>query len=119
MNDILFPAIYKHYKGMFYITLGIAHLYTKERIQAKIKQAKSVFVLDGLNTETKKHGNVFKIDGEYYAQIDLYGAEESVVYVNTFQPDKPYIRPTRVFKEKVNDVYRFKLHKILNKEAIK
>ena len=119
MSEILFPAIYKHYKGMFYITLGIAHLETKQCIQAKIKQAKSVYVLDGLNTETKKHASVYKIDGEYYAHIDSYGEEESVVYVNTFQPDKPYIRPTRVFKEVVNGKERFKLHKILNKEAIK
>lgn len=119
-QDIKTPAIYKHFKGNFYATMGIAHRLNGREFYDTIIENEDCS-LEVQFTENDVIIQVLKKDDEYYyynCHIPEY-VNDIVLYKSLYDDSLIYTRPLDMFASKVDKVkypdteqeWRFELYK--------
>lgn len=128
-RKLIYPAIYKHFKGKYYATMGVARYMSNKEMQEKHDKEGSLelYGIYARHTETNQRFSIWRInDNEWVYQInpkyDETGVkfdttEELVLYKSLYDDTAVYARPYDMFmsevdKEKYPNVeqkYRFEL----------
>ena len=128
MKDTLkYPAIYKHFKGKFYATMGVSNPMPEKEIVAKgheifidsedaFKKHRADFIYC-THTETGKKLLIVKFDGNLY-HVKGKELKQLVLYKSLYDDTGVYVRPLDMFLSEVDhdkypDVkqkYRFELY---------
>lgn len=104
MNEVKHPAIYKHFKGEYYTTMGVSKPVSKEYFEAYLEKNKlelwQVDFLWCIYTETGTPTPILKIDGEYKHFFEP--KKELVIYKDLYSDKGPYVRDLDMFLSKVD-----------------
>lgn len=115
------PGIYEHFKGKFYITLGISSPIASEKELRKLKNDVSIQLTPIYikHTETEEYIRIFIISNKIY-HLKNECEDELVLYKSMYLGNKLFLRPIDMFlsevdKNKYPEVsqrYRFKEFKL-------
>lgn len=117
MREILYPAIYRHFKNKFYATMAISHPAVRSFITAIVEKECEMY--NAIDTETKEVIHIYKFANEYYHNDSRKCSY--VLYKSLYDDTGIYARELEIFesevdKEKYPDTfqrYRFELNKNL------
>ncbi|MDM9944107.1 DUF1653 domain-containing protein [Clostridioides difficile] len=115
------PRIYEHFKGKFYVTLGISSPIVNEKELCKLKKDDNIRLIpiNIKHTETEKDIRIFIINNKIY-HLKNECKDELVLYKSIYLDNKLFLRPIDIFlsevdKNKYPEVsqrYRFKEFKL-------
>lgn len=108
-NKVIYPAIYKHFKGKYYATMGISKPLEREKVQESYEKLKQEDRLEEFksiyckHTETGKTFLTCVIDGKLYHEKGKYNCE-LVLYKSLYDDTGVYARPKEMFESEVNHI---------------
>lgn len=108
-RKLIYPAIYKHFKGKYYATIGLVSPMNKKEIDTLIENFKeeetieNITCMYALHTETQEHIQIIKVDDEL-KYLDYYSRynEKLVLYKSLYDDAIPYVRPYDMFMSEVD-----------------
>lgn len=119
-RKLVYPAIYKHFKGKYYATMGISKPISPEKLDEYCLdydvEIADILDLYSRYTEEDKCIHIFKIKNEWYHWDSDY-ADKLVLYKALYNDMGAYARPYDMFMSEVDkekypnakQKYRFEL----------
>ncbi|HIE4740841.1 TPA: DUF1653 domain-containing protein [Clostridioides difficile] len=109
-RKLKYPAIYKHFKGGFYIVMGVSKAVTADELDKIFKNMGCINRLDVLeyrfgsrHTETKENVIIYRDNkGNLYHYKDVDNNTNLVIYKTLYDGSGAYARPIEMFLSKVD-----------------
>ncbi|HFL3653771.1 TPA: DUF1653 domain-containing protein [Clostridioides difficile] len=97
------PRVYEHFKGKFYVTLGISSPIVNEKELYKLKKDDSIHLvpINVKHTETDKDIRIFIINNKVY-HLKNECEDELVLYKSIYLDNKLFLRPIDMFLSEVD-----------------
>lgn len=100
MQEIIYPAIYKHFKGKYYATMGISRPLEAKNFPDNIFNYEKYTSMDTEYTENNRRFTTFLINGQWQHVKEEFN-EELVIYKSLYDGHVAYARPLEMFASKV------------------
>lgn len=118
-KGVVIPAIYKHFKGKYYATMGVSGRKYWEIVEDYEVDDIRIKCIYAKHTETGEDIKIWKAGDKYFHDKELYEDDKLVLYKSLYDDTGIYARPLEMFlsevdKEKypnANQKYRFELVK--------
>ncbi|WP_227821984.1 DUF1653 domain-containing protein [Clostridioides sp. ZZV14-6345] len=109
-RKLKYPAIYKHFKGGFYVVMGVSKAVTGDELDKIFKNIGCINRLDVLeyrfgsrHTETKENVIIYRDNkGNLYHYKDVDNNTNLVIYKTLYDGTGAYARPIEMFLSKVD-----------------
>lgn len=99
-QKIIYPAIYKHFKGECYATMGVSKP-IEDDVEFFSKTDNRLKVIKVRHTESGFGYLVYVVEGKYYHEKRC-DKGDVVVYKSLYDDLIPYCRPLEMFKSEVD-----------------
>ncbi|MFL8673286.1 DUF1653 domain-containing protein [Clostridioides sp. GD02377] len=106
-RKVKYPYIYKHFKGGFYVTIGISKPVAYFELNKSLFEVDSYYLVaengfNAVHTETNDIVIIYKdSDGNFYHQKEI-DCEELVIYKSLYSGTGAFARPIDIFLSKVD-----------------
>lgn len=100
-QEIIYPAIYKHFKGKHYATMGISKPLEAKKFPKDIYNFKKYTPLEIEHTETGKKQIIYCINNQWYHPLE-WEKEEIVIYKTLYNGHMTYGRTLKMFASEVD-----------------
>lgn len=106
-RKVKYPYIYKHFKGGFYVTIGISKPVAYFELNKSLFEVDSYYLVaengfNAVHTETNDVVIIYKdSDGNFYHQKEI-DCEELVIYKSLYSGTGAFARPIDIFLSKVD-----------------
>ncbi|MGS5514752.1 DUF1653 domain-containing protein [Clostridioides difficile] len=106
-RKVKYPYIYKHFKGGFYVTIGISKPVAYFELNKSLFEVDSYYLVaengfNAVHTETNDIMIIYKdSDGNFYHQKEI-DCEELVIYKSLYSGTGAFARPIDIFLSKVD-----------------
>lgn len=106
-RKVKYPYIYKHFKGGFYVTIGISKPVAYFELNKSLFEVDSYYLVaengfNAVHTETNDIVIIYKdLDGNFYHQKEI-DCEELVIYKSLYSGTGAFARPIDIFLSKVD-----------------
>lgn len=116
-RELMCPAIYKHFKGNYYATMGVSTCqYWEIAEEYEVDDIKLEYI-KARHTETDKIINIWKFGNNYFHDKEIYEDKHLVLYKSLYDDSEIYARELNMFLSKVDQEkypnieqeYRFEL----------
>lgn len=110
-RKLAYPAIYKHFKGKYYATMGLVYPITGEELDKREKENKSfpykpsyLVEMTAQHTETGEYVDIYKMNNEdkWRYLNECFSDEVLVIYKSLYDDAIPYVRPYDMFMSEVD-----------------
>lgn len=114
-TELVYPAIYRHFKGKYYATMGTSKPIESFKIIGGVADVVTAICMHAEHTETKDAIAIFNINNEWVHLKDKCD-KEMVLYKSLYDNHGVYCRDVENFLEKIdserkdnvtNQKYRF------------
>ena len=103
-RKIVYPELYRHFKGGIYVTIGIVIGITPDKLADICKKNNTTIGRAhniGVHSETLKETTVLKIGNRFY-YLNKKGDKEGLVMYRSIETGKVWLRPLKMFAEEIS-----------------
>lgn len=110
MRELKYPAIYKHFKGEYYATMGESTPINSNEVISLCNEIRvdplSLIFMSATHTENMNNIRLLRLNGEW-KHLEEECSEKLVIYKSLYDGTGSYARPKIMFMSEVDkDVYK-------------